>query len=157
MSCVHEVSFVATKRQRALKATLITARLWMNDTGPIRTLNPSQLSTIQSLYPPPPPVTHQANTGAPPLQPTATFATSAQASTQTTWPPISTLRHERSAYSGGSNRLGGPENPRRLRRNPQTYRLIDAKLLDQLQILLDSRGAPPKMIRAVKGSRDGKG
>ncbi len=59
----------------------------------VATDNPSQLSTIQSLYPPPPPATHQANTGAPPLQPTTTFATSAQASTQTTWPPISTLRH----------------------------------------------------------------
>ena len=26
--------------------------------------------------------------------------------------------------------MGGPENPRRLRCNPQTYCLIDAKLLD---------------------------
>ncbi len=64
---------------------------WLQAQFPI--LNLSQLSTIQSLYPPPPPATHQANTGAPPLQPTTTFATSAQASTQTTWPPISTLRH----------------------------------------------------------------
>ena len=28
--------------------------------------------------------------------------------------------------------MGGPENPKRLRRNPQTYRLIDAKLLDHV-------------------------
>ena len=28
--------------------------------------------------------------------------------------------------------MSGPENPKRLRRNPQTYRLIDAKLLDHV-------------------------
>jgi hypothetical protein len=72
-------------------ATFAESNDWLQAQFP--TLNPSQLSTIQSLYPPPPPATHQANTGAPPLQPTTTFATSAQASTQTTWPPISTLRH----------------------------------------------------------------
>ena len=35
----------------------------------------------------------RSDTGAPPLQPTMTFAISAQAFTQMTWPPISTLRH----------------------------------------------------------------